>query len=82
MRSLIATTFQSPTKIISELKKAQQNTIGFDVQTSSPQDLVKIGVLDPLKSIRLAVALASAHAKAILQTGAWELDNAAKGDGE
>ena len=78
IRALIATTSESPAKILSELKEVQQNTIGFDVQASAVQDLVRAGILDPVKSVRLAVTLAVAHAKAILRTGAWELGEVSK----
>jgi len=82
IRALIATTLESPAKILSDLKQTQENTIGFNVQTSTIEDLVTAGILDPVKSIRLAITLAVAHAKAILQTGAWKLDQVQSPDNE
>jgi chaperonin GroEL (HSP60 family) len=60
------------------LKQADQSSVGFNVQTSAVEDLATAGILDPVKSLRLAVTLAAAHAKAVLQTGAWELEEAEK----
>jgi chaperonin GroEL (HSP60 family) len=74
LRALIATTPESPAKVISELKRAENNSTGFNVETSTIEDLASVGVIDPIKSVRLALTLAVAHAKAVLQTGAWELE--------
>jgi chaperonin GroEL (HSP60 family) len=56
------------------LKEAQEPSVGYNLQTSDVEDLAKAGIIDPVKSVRLAVTLAVAHAKAVLQTGAWELE--------
>lgn len=78
IRALIATTNESPTKVLAQLKEAQEPSVGYNVQTSGVEDLAKAGIIDPVKSVRLAVTLAVAHAKAVLQTGAWELEEVEK----
>jgi chaperonin GroEL (HSP60 family) len=78
IRALIATTNESPIKVLTQLKEAQEPSVGYNVQTSGVENLAKAGIIDPVKSVRLAVTLAVAHAKAVLQTGAWELEEVEK----
>jgi chaperonin GroEL len=61
-----------PESALEKIKKLRAPKVGFNAQAGKLQDLSVAGVWDPVATVTCAVRLAYAHAKTILETGAWD----------
>jgi len=71
---LIENAHKSPTQAITEIRKHEEPTVGFNVNTMRVEDLAAAGVIDSAKMLRMALEIAFTHAKSVLQTEDWDLD--------
>ena len=65
---LINSGYEEPHDIINEIKKAESNHYGYDVMRDSYTDMVKGGVIDPTKVVRIALEKAVSVAGTLLTT--------------
>jgi len=73
LRQQIANARQSERDILARIEGADSDSIGFDAESRQVVDLLEAGIVDPTRTSVSAVQLAFAHARAILQTGVWDL---------
>jgi chaperonin GroEL (HSP60 family) len=60
-------------EVLVELEVSEKVSIGFEAESRIVQDLDEAGIFDPTITSMRAVELAFVHARAILQTGSWDL---------
>ena len=65
---LINSGYEEPHDIINEIKKAESNHYGYDVMRDIYTDMVKGGVIDPTKVVRIALEKAVSVAGTLLTT--------------
>jgi len=59
--------------VLAQIQQSSDNSIGFNAESGKVDNLENSGVLDPTVMCTTALQLAFVHARAILQTGAWDL---------
>lgn len=69
----IANARVSEDQVLEEMEASAEDRIGFDAESRQLADLEKKGVLDATKLCTTALQLAFVHARAVLQTGVWDL---------
>jgi chaperonin GroEL len=73
LKQQIANARLSEGEVLTKIDGAAENGIGFDAESRQVRNLEEIGVLDPTRVCIEALKLAFVHARAILQTGVWDL---------
>ena len=73
MRRLVENAGMSPTQILTEVFASGVQHSGFNAEDRKVGDVLKAGVLDPVRSIELCLKVALSHAASVLQTGTWDL---------
>jgi chaperonin GroEL len=73
MRQLIENSRRSPTQMLEEIRRSSSPTMGFNVLTGKIEDLTRAGVIDSVWPLRSAIQVALSHARAVLQTGTWDI---------
>jgi chaperonin GroEL len=73
LKQQIANARASETEIRSRIEASTENGIGFDAESRQVTNLDQTGVLDATRVCTEALQLAFVHARAILQTGVWDL---------
>jgi len=73
LRQQIVNARQSERDVLAQIEASPSHWVGFDAETRQVVNLDQSGILDPTGMSIRAVQLAFAHARAILQTGAWDL---------
>lgn len=63
----------SPDAVVAEVEQAGDRKVGFDAELRKVSNIEEAGILDATEMCVQALLLAFAHARAILQTGAWDL---------
>jgi chaperonin GroEL len=58
-------------EIVKEISATRTPTVGFNAYNRRVEDLLSAGVVDPTKLVLQSMRIAFAHARVILQTGAW-----------
>lgn len=74
MKCLIENAKASPTQVMHEVSQQENATLGFNVDNKRVEDLVQAGILDSKKMLRVALEVAFAHAKFLLETEDWDLN--------
>jgi chaperonin GroEL len=72
-RQQIANARQDVREVLAEIEVSEKASIGFEAESRTVQNLDEAGILDPTSTSMRAVELAFVHARAILQTGVWDL---------
>jgi chaperonin GroEL len=62
--------------VVAAVRQDEKRTLGFNAETGQSNDLVRAGIIDPARTLKEALLLAFAHAKGILETGAWDVSTA------
>jgi chaperonin GroEL len=70
---LIENARRSPTQVVAEIQKSSSQNLGFNSTTGQIEDLVNAGVVDAVGCLEFAVQVAFSHARAVLQTGTWDV---------
>lgn len=78
---LIENAKRSPTQLLSEIRGFSKSTVGFNAESGKVEDMVEAGIVDPARTLRVALLIAWSHVKAVLQTGSWELSGPTEIDG-
>jgi len=73
MQQLVQNAGLSPTSILEEISKSDLNATGFNAERGRVEDLRAAGILDPAKSIKLALRAALSRARFVLQTVSWDI---------
>jgi chaperonin GroEL len=73
IRQQIANARQSERETIAQIDASSDGTVGFNAEARQVGDLEAAGILDATKMCTDALQLAFVHARAILQTGVWDL---------
>jgi chaperonin GroEL len=73
IRQLIENSKRSPTQMLEEIRRSSSPNVGFNTATGQIEDLVEAGIIDSVWPLRISVQVAFSHARAVLQTGAWEM---------
>jgi chaperonin GroEL len=73
IRQQIVNARQDVREVLVELEVSEKVSIGFEAESRIVQDLDEAGIFDPTITSMRAVELAFVHARAILQTGSWDL---------
>ena len=73
LRQQIVNARQSESDILAQMDGSSSNSVGFDAETRRVANLDQSGIVDPTGMCIRAAQLAFAHARAILQTGVWDL---------
>jgi chaperonin GroEL len=73
LRQQIANARQNEREALAEIEMSSTNSVGFNAESREVEDLERTGIVDPTKMCISAVQLAFVHARAILQTGFWDL---------
>jgi len=73
IQHLIENAQSSPTQVLQEMSQATGLFIGFNVDTKRVEDLRETGILDSTRMLEIALRVAHAHAKSILETEDWDL---------
>jgi chaperonin GroEL len=63
----------SEDQVLNEINASPEGKIGFDAESRKLTDLEKAGVVDATSLCTTALQLAFVHARAVLQTGVWDL---------
>jgi chaperonin GroEL len=66
---------KSPASLLSELEGLAPPRMGLNVETGSIADMRASGILDPTKTLRLAVDTAYSYARTILKTDKWSVNS-------
>ncbi len=73
MRQQILNARQNEREIFAQIDASSDHIVGFNAEARQVGDLETAGILDATKMCTGALQLAFGHARAILQTGAWDL---------
>ena len=73
IRQQIVNARQDVREVLAELEVSEKVSIGFEAESRIVHDLDEAGIFDPTSTSMRAVELAFVHARAILQTGSWDL---------
>jgi chaperonin GroEL len=73
LRQQVVNARQDEHEVLANLCKSSPDSVGFNAESRRIVDLYEAGVADPTRTCVTAVQLAFAHARAILQTGVWDL---------
>jgi chaperonin GroEL len=73
LRQQIANARQDERETLAQIVASSTGSVGFNADSRKVEDLEQAGILDPANMCIRAVQLAFVHARAILQTGAWDL---------
>lgn len=71
---LIENTKISPTSAIHEINQARDEAVGFNANSRAVEDLIKAGVLDSVKVLRVVLEIAFSYSKSVLETDEWDLE--------
>lgn len=74
LKKLVENAGHSVTQILDVISASPSRVLGFNVLNEGIEDLESAGVLDPTGVLVIAVRVASAHARSILETEDWDLD--------
>jgi chaperonin GroEL len=69
---LIENAKRSPAEMLEEIRKSSVN-VGFNTATGKIEDLLEAGVIDSVWPLHQSVRVAFSHARAVLQTGTWDM---------
>lgn len=75
MRQQIVNARQNEREIFAQIDASSDNAVGFNAESRQVADLDAAGILDANKMCTGAIQLAFVHARAILQTGVWDLSD-------
>ncbi len=70
---LIENARRSPTQMLEEIRKTPSPNCGLNAATGKIEDLVEAGIVDSVWPLRQSVHIALSHARAVLQTGTWDM---------
>ena len=73
--ALAETCQKSHVSLLSERQGLAQPTMGLDAETGNLADVVAAGILDPTKTLRIAIDTAFSYARAILKTDVWSVSS-------
>lgn len=73
LRQQIANARQNERETLAQIEVVTSPSVGFDAEARQVVDLDQAGILDPTTLCVRSVQVAFAHARAILQTGVWDL---------
>jgi chaperonin GroEL len=73
LRQQVANARQNEREVLAKIEASSLHSVGFDADTRQVVDLDQAGIVDSTGMCIRAVQLAFAHARAILQTGMWDL---------
>jgi chaperonin GroEL len=73
LRQQVANARQNEQDTLAKIKASSSRSVGFNAESRQVEDLGQSGVIDPTRMCASAVQLAFVHARAILQTGVWDL---------
>jgi chaperonin GroEL len=73
LKQQIANARVSEDRVLKEMEASADDKTGFEAESRRVADLEKAGVLDATKLCTTALELAFVHARAVLQTGVWDL---------
>jgi chaperonin GroEL len=73
LKQQIANARVSEDQVLKEIWALDEDKFGFDAESRRTVDLQQNGVLDATKFCTTALELAFVHARAVLQTGVWDL---------
>jgi chaperonin GroEL len=73
IRQLVENARRSPTQILAEIHQSLSSSLGFNADSGQLEDLVGVGVVDSVRALDLSVRVAFSHARAVLQTGTWDM---------
>ena len=73
LRQQIANARQNEHDALAKIDASSSHSVGFNAESRQVEDLRRSGVIDPTRICTSAVQLAFVHARAILQTGVWDL---------
>jgi len=73
LRQQISNARQNEQDTIAKISASSSPSVGFNAESRQVVDLEQAGVIDPTRMCTSAVQLAFEHARAILQTGVWDL---------
>jgi chaperonin GroEL len=59
-----------PAEVLGKIGRSKRK--GFNSETRSVENMVQLGILDPVATVTRAVQLASAHARTLLAAGMWD----------
>ncbi len=71
---LIENTKISPTSAIHEINQGRDEAVGFNANSRAVEDLIKAGVLDSVKVLRVVLEIAFSYSKSVLETDEWDLE--------
>jgi len=70
---LIENARRSRTQLLEEIRKSSSPRVGFNVATGKTEDLMEAGIADSVWPLRQSVQVGFARARAVLQTGVWDM---------
>jgi chaperonin GroEL len=73
LRQQISNARQNDRDILAQIEKSSSDSVGFNAESMKVEDLDRSGIIDSMKMSVAAVEQAFVHARAILQTGVWDL---------
>jgi chaperonin GroEL len=73
LRQQIANARQSEREVLAQIEASPSDWGGFNAESRKVEDLQRAGIADPTKMCISALQLGFVHARAILQTGVWDL---------
>jgi chaperonin GroEL len=73
LRQQIANARQNERDTLARIEASSSSSVGFNAESRKVEDLERAGIVDSTKMCVTAVQLAFVHARAILQTGVWDL---------
>jgi chaperonin GroEL len=72
VRQLLLNSKKNPAETLRKVRRAKAREAGFNPETGKVQDLLSVGVLDPVATVTRSIQLAFSHARTILETAAWD----------
>jgi chaperonin GroEL len=79
LRQQIANARYGEREAVAQIESSPIISVGFNAESRQIEDLDQAGIADPTRTCTTAVQLAFVHARAILQTGVWDLTERSPG---
>lgn len=77
LRQQISNAHENEREVVARIEASGKDWVGFNAESRRVEDLGQAGIVDPAKTCITALQQAFVHARAVLQTGVWDLSDRA-----